>query len=106
MNSFMAEVGPYLESLANVEKDVSKLILDSQNKLTENTSLGCGCGCCTSLLFGTIVVGSASIGAILIIAPVIIGLCIGYSLDLINRKTVKKNIQKEKVRIKKFNIGK
>jgi hypothetical protein len=98
MNSFMTEIGPCLESIANAEKEAEKLITSNQNKLNESAAAGCSFGCFTSIAGCTAVASSISSGGLLgvFVIPPLIGLAIGSLVDAANKKSIERDIEKAK----------
>jgi hypothetical protein len=101
MNSFISEIGPYIESISNVDKEAEKLISDSKKKLEENAAIGCGMGCLTSIFIGCTasVAGLSGYNPLIIfITPMAIGWCIGGIIDSVKKRSVLLDIEKAKIR--------
>lgn len=105
MNSFMSEVGPYLESVSAVEKKAEKLVADIQNKSNEQAAAGCSFGClmaiggCTT---AASVDGGAGVLLALLLFP-LIGWGIGALLDKSNKKYLEQKLEKAKREAKTMN---
>jgi hypothetical protein len=102
MNSFMAELGSYLKSISNVEKQAEQLITSSQSKLNEKAATGCGFGCLTSIAGCTIVASSISSGGLLwvLVIPPLIGWGVGTLMDAVNKRSIERDIEKAKRKAK------
>jgi hypothetical protein len=98
MNSFMTELGSYLESISNAEKEAEKLITSHQSKLNEKAVTGCSFGCLTSIAGCTIVASSISSGGLLwvLVIPPLIGWGIGSLMDVASKRSIERDIEKAK----------
>jgi hypothetical protein len=98
VNGFMSKITPYIEAVAQAEKEAEKLIKESENKKSEYTAQGCSF-VFFMLLFGFICIPIFakfdSFFLIFLIIP-ITGLCIGIFIDSKNKKYIEKEIDNAK----------
>jgi hypothetical protein len=98
MNSFVAEIGPYLEAIPKAEKKAEKLITDTQNKSGEKAAAGCGYGCTASLIgyFGLASILSSGGVLMMIVGPPLVGMGIGLLMDKARKKSVEQEVERAK----------
>jgi len=98
MNSFVAEVGSYLEAIPNAEKKAEKLITETQNKSVEKAAVGCGYGCAASLIgyFGLASILSSGGVLMMIVGPPLIGMGIGSLMDKAKKKSIEQEVERAK----------
>ena len=98
MNSFVSEVGSYIEAISTAEKKAVKLITETQNKSVENAGGGCGYGCAASIMGFFVFAKILSSGGALmmIILPPLIGMSIGLLMDKIKKKSVDREVVRAK----------
>ncbi len=109
LNNFMSEITPYIEAVAQAEKESEKLIKESENKKSEYTAQGCSFVFFV-LLFGFICTPIFAkfdslflIFLIFLIIP-ITGLCIGIFIDSKNKKYIEKEIENAKKKADQLKI--
>ena len=98
MNSFVAEVGSYLEAIPNAEKKAEKLITETQIKSVEKVAAGCGYGCASSLIgyFGLASILSSGGVLMMIVGPPLVGMGIGLLMDKAKKKSVEQEVERAK----------
>jgi len=98
MNSFVAEVGSYLEAIPNAEKKAEKLITETQSKSVEKVAAGCGYGCASSLIgyFGLASILSSGGVLMMIVGPPLVGMGIGLLMDKAKKKSVEQEVERAK----------
>lgn len=109
MNSFISEVGPYLEDISKVEKTARKTIENSKSKESQNTGNGCAYGCAFSLIMiftalpaiGSIGLMFGIVWFLLAFSLPVIGIFIGQRADKSNREKVMREIALKEAEVQK-----
>jgi hypothetical protein len=98
LNSFVAEVSPYLTAISEAEKKAEGIASMVDVRKIEKTTMGCSYGCVTSVvgLFVLASTGSIIVVLVAILAPPLIGFALGRLQDLNNRKTLDREREEAK----------
>ena len=89
MNSFLAEVGPYLQAISDASNSAEKLIKEKKDEEYKETTEGCSYGCMASImcLFAGVLT-AGWIGVLIILALPIGGLILGQLADRSKKESV------------------